>query len=137
VHSLAPALTLTLTLTLTLSLTQTLNYLANKPQQTTSALFGLMYPRTAQRTINIYVLFISGNHVIENDFRSSDRVKEVNANLRPGRGRDPSCMGGTELFCIAPPIQKESGNRAGFCSSELLFIYFNVLHRLTARLKNL
>ena len=30
-------------------------------------------------TINIYVLFISGNHVIENDFRSSDRVKEVNA----------------------------------------------------------
>ena len=26
-------------------------------------------------TINIYVLFISGNHVIENDFRS---LKEVN-----------------------------------------------------------
>ena len=49
-HSLSPALTLTLTLT------QTLNHLAiaNKPQQTTSALFGLMYPRTAQRTINIY-----------------------------------------------------------------------------------
>ena len=80
-HFLAPALTLTLTpaLTLTLFLTQTLNHLANKPQQTTSALFGLMYPRTAQWTINIYVLFISGNHVIENDFCSSHRVKEVNA----------------------------------------------------------
>ena len=40
---------------LSLSLTQTLNHLANKPQQTTSALFGLTYPsRTAQRTINIY-----------------------------------------------------------------------------------
>ena len=42
-------------------------HLANKPQRTTSALFGLMYPMTAQRTINI---IISGNHVIENDFRS-------------------------------------------------------------------
>ena len=74
-HSLAPALTLTLTQT------QTLNHLANKPQQTTSTLFGLMYPSTAQLTINIYVLFISGNHVNENDFRPSDRVKEVNAKL--------------------------------------------------------
>ena len=73
VHSLAPALTLTLTLTL--------DHLANKPQQTTSALFGLMYPRTAQRTINIFTMDynISGNHVIENDFHSSDRVKEVSA----------------------------------------------------------
>ena len=75
-HSLAPALTLILTLT------QTLNHLANKPQQTTSALFGPMYPTTAQLTINIYVLFILENHVIENDFRSSDQVKEVNAQVK-------------------------------------------------------
>ena len=46
VHSLAPALTLTLTLTL--------NHLANKLQQMTSTLFGLMYPTTSQRTINIF-----------------------------------------------------------------------------------
>ena len=45
-HSLVPALTLTLI--------QALNHLANKPQQMTSALFGLMYPRTSQRTINIF-----------------------------------------------------------------------------------
>ena len=38
-------------------------------------------------TINSYVLFISGNHVIENDFRSSDRVKEVNAIAENCRGR--------------------------------------------------
>ena len=44
VHSLAPALNLTLTL----------NHLATTPQQTTSTLFGLMYPRTAQRTISIF-----------------------------------------------------------------------------------
>ena len=36
----------------------------------------------SQRTINNNVLFISGNHVIENDFRSSDRVKEVSAQRR-------------------------------------------------------
>ena len=36
-QSLAPALTLTLTLTLTF------NHLANRPQQTTNTLFGLMY----------------------------------------------------------------------------------------------
>ena len=70
-HFLAPALTLTLT--------QIFNHFANKPQQTTSALFSLMYPRTAQRTIDIYVLFVLGNHVIENDFRSSDCVKEMTA----------------------------------------------------------
>ena len=46
-YSLAPALTLTLTVTLTL------NHLANK-QQTTSTLFGLRYPMTTQRTINIF-----------------------------------------------------------------------------------
>ena len=50
VHSLAHALTLTLTPT------QTLYHLANKPQQTTSTLFRLMYPTKAhwvQQTINI------------------------------------------------------------------------------------
>ena len=31
-------------------------HLANKPQQTTSTLFGLMYPMTAQRTINIFTM---------------------------------------------------------------------------------
>ena len=31
----------------------------------------------------MFVLFISGNHVIENDFRSSDRVKEVSAVQEP------------------------------------------------------
>ena len=74
-HSLAPALTLTLTLTL--------NHLANKPQQTINTLFGLKYPTTAQRTINIFTA--DYNHfrkpLIENDFRSSDRVKEVSAVL--------------------------------------------------------
>ena len=43
VHSLTPALTLILT--------PTLNHIAQKPQETTSTLFGLMYPTTAQRTI--------------------------------------------------------------------------------------
>ena len=55
-HSLAPALTLT----------QTFDRLANKPQQTTSIMFCLMYPTTAQWTnykyvhsdYNINVLFI-------------------------------------------------------------------------------
>ena len=52
----------------------------------TSTLFGLMYPTTAQRTTNIFTtqykylcLIHSGNHVIENNFHSSDRVKEVSA----------------------------------------------------------
>ena len=43
VHSLAPVLTLT----------KSLNHLANMPQQT-SILFGLMYPTTAQHTINMF-----------------------------------------------------------------------------------
>ena len=50
VHFLAPALILTLALTLTL------NHLVNKPQQTTSTLFGLMYQTTAQQTINIFTM---------------------------------------------------------------------------------
>jgi len=41
---------------ITLILTLTLNHLANKLQQTTSALFGLMYPRTAQWDINIFTM---------------------------------------------------------------------------------
>ena len=47
-HFLAPALILTLALTLTL------NHLVNKPQQTTSTLFDLMYQTTEQQTINIF-----------------------------------------------------------------------------------
>ena len=64
VDSLAPALTLTL------SLTQILNHLANKPWHST--LFGLIYLTNNQRhpqwTIIIYVLFISENRMIANDF---------------------------------------------------------------------
>ena len=36
-------------------------------------------------TINIYILFVSGNHVIENDFRSSDRVNAIYIYMRAQR----------------------------------------------------
>ena len=86
VHSLVPALTLTLTITLT----TTLNHSANKPQQTTSVMFSLMYPTTAQWSTRFNMFTTDYKPLCFIHFRKSRdrkrlpffRVKEVTAVLR-------------------------------------------------------